>query len=124
MFTFGNCIAGDNLVMERSLGKTPTPEELKYRFNPGVRFYFNYIDLVGHPRFCSDGYHYCKVKDSIDLNDYMVVAIAPESTRVTLSKATDLKLRNRLSFINRDKYTDLNSWSQNACRTASEHKEK
>lgn len=111
-------------MMERSLGKTPTPEELKYRFNPGVRFYFNYIDLVGHPRFCSDGYHYCKVKDSIDLNDYMVVAIAPESTRVTLSKATDLKLRNRLSFINRDKYTDLNSWSQNACRTASEHKEK
>ena len=110
--------------MERSLGRTPTPEELNYKLNPGVRFYFNYIDLVGHPRFRSDGYHYCKVKGSIDLNDYMIVAIAPESARVALSKAIDLKLRNRLAFINQDEYSDLYSWSQNAYRTAKAYNQK
>jgi len=124
MFTFGNCIAGDNLVMERSLGRSATSKELKYNFNPGVRFYCNYLDLVDHPGFRSDGYHYCKIKDSIDINNYLVVAIAPESTKAALSKAISSSLKNRLIFINQSEYSNLYSWSQEAYRTAIEYKGK
>lgn len=124
MFTFGNCIAGDNLVMERSLGRSATAEELEYNFKPGVRFYFNYLDLVDHPGFRSDGYHYCKIKDSVDLNDYLMVVIAPESAKVALSKSIGSSLKNQLVFINQNEYSDLYSWSQKAYKKAIEYKGK
>ena len=40
MFAWGNCQAGDRLVMERSLGRFPNDDDLSIGFNPGVRFYF------------------------------------------------------------------------------------
>lgn len=121
MFTFGNCIAGDHLVMERALGRLPTQEELTEEFKPGVRFYFRYIDLVGHSGFCSDGYHFCKVKNMLELEPYLVVAIAPEASRTRSLAADSLRLRERLSFVDRSNYRDLWSWSHKAYEVAKEY---
>lgn len=38
MFSWGNCQAGDRLVMERILGRAPAADELGAGFTPGVRF--------------------------------------------------------------------------------------
>ena len=40
MFSWGNCQAGDRLVMERRLGRSPSPEEMGPGFIPRIRFYF------------------------------------------------------------------------------------
>lgn len=118
MLTFGNCTAGDNLVMERALGSAPTPMELDSQFCPGVRFYFRYKDLVGHPGFRSDGYHFCKIWDRIALEDYLAVAVAPESARSRLSRMADVELKKRLVFIDQTRYSDLGAWSHTAYETA------
>ncbi len=40
MFSWGNCQAGDRLVMERRLKRLPNEEDLSTYFSPGIRFYF------------------------------------------------------------------------------------
>lgn len=45
MFAWGNCQAGDRLVMERKLGRFPDDDDLSVHFMPGVRFYFRYGEL-------------------------------------------------------------------------------
>ena len=118
MFTFGNCIAGDRLVMERYLGRMPTPEELDGVFKPGVRFYFRYSDLVRHPGFRSDGYHYCKIKDGIRLDDNLLAIIAPESARIVLLKPAPVGLKERLIFVDETEYPDILNWSHHAYQLA------
>lgn len=120
MFTFGNCTAGDRLVMERALRAPPTHEELTKEFNPGVRFYFRYIDLVGHPRFCSDGYHYCKVKDMVELEPYLIVAIAAEDDRTRLLMKDSFIPKEHVLFVDSSSYKDLWSWSHKAYEVAKE----
>jgi hypothetical protein len=121
MFTFGNCTAGDNLVMERELGRLPTQKELTEMFRPGVRFYFRYADLVGHPGFCSDGHHFFKIKDSLEIDPYLVVVIAPVSATADLSGAVPTGLKGRLAFVDQTKYTNLQSWSHKAYEIASQY---
>ena len=36
MFSWGNCQAGDRLVMERTLGRFPNEDDLSVHFNPGA----------------------------------------------------------------------------------------
>ena len=50
MLAWGNCQAGDRLVMERKLGRFPNATDLSADFTPGIRFYFRYDDLVKHPQ--------------------------------------------------------------------------
>ena len=121
MFTFGNCTAGDRLVMERALGRFPTDEDLTEKFYPGVRFYFRYLDLVNHPRFCSDGYHYCKIKDKLDIKKYLVAVIAPKAAEPDLLKVISPKLKKYLIFMDHTRYNDLRLWSHNACEAAKEY---
>ena len=118
MFTFGNCTAGDNLVMERELGRLPTQKELTEMFRPGVRFYFRYADLSSHPRFCSDGYHSCKIKDSLEIEPYLVAIIAPVSATADLSGAVPPGLKGRLAFVEQTKYSNLQPWSHKAFQIA------
>ena len=40
MFAWGNCQAGDRLVMERKMKRFPTEADLSVDFTPGVRFFF------------------------------------------------------------------------------------
>ncbi len=109
--------------MERTLRTPPTHEELTEEFNPGVRFYFRYMDLVSHPRFCSDGYHYCKVKDLLELDPYLIVAIVPENSRSKLLVTDSFIPKERISFVDRGNYRDLWSWSHKAYEIAKEHEE-
>jgi hypothetical protein len=121
MFTFGNCTAGDRLVMERVLSRVPSPEELDEKFKPGVRFYFRHKDLIRHPRFCSDGYHYCKIRDSIDLDDRVIAIIAPGSAWDILRKEVSPKVKERLLFVDETGYTDILSWSHKAYKLAEKY---
>ena len=121
MFTFGNCTAGDRLVMERALGRSPSSEELNEEFKPGVRFYFSYDDLVRHPGFRSDGYHYCKIRDSIDLDNRVIIIIAPVSARDILLKDVRPGLEERLIFVDETVYPDIRSWSQWAYKLAEKY---
>lgn len=57
MFSWGNCQAGDRLVMERKLGRSPSSDEMSAGFTPGVRFYFKYDDLDKHPQAIHDGFY-------------------------------------------------------------------
>ena len=82
MFAWGNCIAGDRLVMERTLGRNPNEDDLAgINFNPGVRFYFRYEDIIKHPGFVFDGSHPAKVKDELVLSDYLYACVIPEKHR-------------------------------------------
>jgi hypothetical protein len=121
MFTFGNCTSGDRLVMERSLGRSPSPKELNEEFKPGIRFYFRYKDLLRHPGFRSDGYHYCKIKDSIDLDDRVIVIIAPESARDLLQKEVTPEIKEKLMFVDETGYPDILSWSHQAYKLAEKY---
>ena len=55
MFAWGNCQAGDRLVMERKLGRFPDENDLNRGFEPGVRFFFRYKDIISHPNAVFDG---------------------------------------------------------------------
>ena len=67
MLSWGNCQAGDRLVMERKNTRMPTEEDLNSKFTPGVRFYFVYEDLIKHSKATFDGYHPLKIKDELSL---------------------------------------------------------
>jgi hypothetical protein len=122
MFTFGNCIAGDRLLLERKLGRAPTDTELAKELHPGVRFYFSYADLVKHPGFCSDGYHFCKVKDRLEIEPYLIAAVAPYATANHLSRVAPHNLRKRLIFIEHTEHIDLWAWSHMAYETAKHYR--
>lgn len=122
MFTFGNCTAGDRLVMERTLGRFPTDMDLIENFYPGVRFYFRYKELVDHPGFCSDGYHYCKIKNKLDIKQYLIAVIAPRAAEPDLLKVTSPKLKKYLMFLDHTKYSDLWLWSHRAYELAESKK--
>ena len=78
MFSWGNCQAGDRLVMERKLKRFPTEEDLSVNFTPGVRFYFRYDELDKNPKACHDGFLPIKVEDEVNLNDYVFAIIIPK----------------------------------------------
>ncbi len=118
MFTFGNCIAGDRLLLERNLGRAPTDTELAEELRPGVRFYFSYADLVEHPGFFSDGYHFCKVKDKLEIEPYLIVAVALSATASRLSRVTPQNLIKRMIFIEQAEHIDLWDWSHAAYEAA------
>ena len=81
MFGWGNCQAGDRLVMERnligSLNYEAFTEALEKNLIPGVRFYFKYENIVRHPGYVFDGYHPAKVKDELKLSDCLYACIIP-----------------------------------------------
>ncbi len=62
MFAWGNCQAGDRLVMERALGRFPDENDLSINFEPGVRFFFRYDTLSVHPNVTFEGVLPFKIK--------------------------------------------------------------
>ena len=109
-FSFGNCITGDRLVMERMLGKNPSEEHLKDSFYPGISYYFDYQKLLSHPDYCNDGYHPCKIKDSLSLNDYLHAIIIPKKEEKSLRPIISTDLINRTIFMDNTGH-DLWSWT-------------
>ena len=111
MFAWGNCQAGDRLVMERKLGRFPNDEDLSTGFTPGVRFFFRYHDLVRHPDAVFDGVLPLKVKNEVKLKEWLWVIIAPETYREAIEPHIMQELHGKVFFIN-SKGKDIWKWSE------------
>lgn len=115
MFAWGNCQAGDRLVMERSLGRFPDKNDLSIGFHPGVRFYFQYDKLLTHPNAICDGVLPMKVKDEIVLNDWVYKIVIPAELRSTLASYVPDRLLSKAIYVEND-CTDIWDWSEKVYR--------
>ena len=111
MFTWGNCQAGDRLVMERKLGRFPNDEDLSIGFTPGVRFYFRYETLLTHPNVVIDGVLPVKVKDEVVLKDYVHAILVPACEKARFEGAVPDDLTNRVYYLEND-CKDIWEWSE------------
>lgn len=111
MFTWGNCQAGDRLVMERKLKRSPTPEEMGVGFTPGVRFYFRYEDLERHPQKVHDGFLPIKVKNEVKLADYVYRIIIPSEYKEQLIEMIPDNLIDKAFCLSHEKL-DVWQWSE------------
>ena len=111
MFSWGNCQAGDRLVMERKLGRSPSSDEMSAGFTPGVRFYFKYDDLDKHPQAIHDGFLPIKVKDEVKLADYVYMIVVPFEYKEQIMKVMPECLVDRVCCLSHDKL-DVWQWSE------------
>lgn len=111
MFSWGNCQAGDRLVMERKLKRSPTPEEMGVGFTPGVRFYFRYEDLERHPQKVHDGFLPIKVKNEVKLADYVYRIIIPSEYKEQLIEMIPDNLIDKAFCLSHEKL-DVWQWSE------------
>ena len=112
MLSWGNCQAGDRLVMERKLGRFPNEQDLSKDLTPGVRFYFRYEDLAKHPGRVFDGVLPMKIRDEIVLKDQLFAMVVPVG--VELDVPDDLK--DRTIYVEND-CRDIWEWSEKVYQT-------
>lgn len=110
MLAWGNCQAGDRLVMERLLGRNPNTDDLSTGFQPGVRFFFQYDSLTQNPNAVFDGYHPVKVKDCINLNEYLLACVIPENLKREFSSIVPSELEIRVYYLEND-CSDIWQWT-------------
>ena len=115
MLAWGNCQAGDRLVMERSLGHFPTEQDLSIHFKPGVRFYFQYEKLLSHPNAVCDGVLPMKVKDEILLRDWVYRIVIPRKMQSILAPHIPPDLEDKIIYIEND-CKDIWDWSEKVYR--------
>ena len=111
MLSWGNCQAGDRLVMERKLEREPNEEDLNKGFTPGVRFFFKYDELVKHPNAVFDGYHPLKIKDELTLTDNVFAIIIPELYRDKFESILTEHIKDRVYYIDSNN-KDIWEWSE------------
>lgn len=111
MFAWGNCQAGDRLVMERKLNRFPNDDDLSVAFTPGVRFFFRYDKLIKHPKVVFEGVLPLKVKDEVELKEWVNAIIIPEEHRQTTEPYLSKELKSRVHFIKND-CKDIWEWSE------------
>lgn len=113
MFAWGNCQAGDRLVMERLLRRAPTPEEMGPGFIPGVRFYCRYAHLDRHPCRVHDGILPIKVRDRVSLEENVFAILVPEMHRQAVTPYLNSALAPRAHFLE-SAGLDVWAWSEKA----------
>ena len=111
MFAWGNCQAGDRLVNERMLGRSPTEEELGAGFTPGVRFFFRYDTLAKHPNAVFDGVLPMKVRDEVNLREYVYAIAASTQHRKLLESHIPAALRNKVYYFDTEE-KNIWQWSE------------
>lgn len=111
MFAWGNCQAGDRLVMERKLRRFPNEQDLSVGFTPGVRFFFRYDDLIRHPAATFDGVLPVKVKDEVVLQDWLYAAVVPAAEREAIQPCVPEELAERMFYLEND-CPDIWAWSE------------
>lgn len=111
MFAWGNCQAGDRLVMERKLGRFPDEKDLSKDFTPGIRFYFKYDELIKHPGAVCDGVLPMKVKDEVVLTDWVYAIVVPEELRSRVEGNVPGNLAEKVVYIEND-CKDIWDWSE------------
>jgi len=111
MFSWGNCQAGDRLVMERSLKRLPNEEDLSTYFSPGIRFYFIYDEIIKHPSAVFDGVLPIKIKDELDIKKWLFAAVVPAEYKDRIMNIIPEELRDRILYIEND-CKDIWDWSE------------
>ena len=111
MFAWGNCQAGDRLVMERKLGRFPNEEDLSKDFSPGVRFFFRYEDLAQHPDATFDGVLPLKVRNRVVLQDWILAIIVPMDYKPVFEVHIPKELKSKVYYLQND-CTDIWEWSE------------
>lgn len=111
MFAWGNCQAGDRLVMERALNRFPNEDDLSVYFTPGVRFYFKYDELIKHPKVTFDGVLPLKVKDEINLSDWVHRIVIPTELKSKIEDSIPVALKDKIIYIEND-CKDIWDWSE------------
>ena len=120
MLSWGNCQAGDRLVMERALGHFPNETDLSTHFQPGVRFYFRYAQLIKHPNALCDGVLPMKVKDEILLKDWVCKIVIPTKVKEKLESHIPCVLKDRVIYVEND-CKDIWDWSEKVYRVIESH---
>lgn len=111
MFAWGNCQAGDRLVMERKLGRFPNENDLSQDFTPGVRFFFRYDKLIHHPNVTFEGVLPFKIKNEVILKDWILAIIAPTVYSYILEPHIPEYLKSNVHFLQND-CNDIWEWSE------------
>lgn len=111
MFSWGNCQAGDRLVMERKMNRLPTEEDLSINFTPGIRFYFEYEKLDMHPNSIHDGFLPMKVRDEVYLADYVYAIIIPAEYKDNIANIIPANLKDKVYYIENN-CKDIWNWSE------------
>ena len=104
MFAWGNCSAGDRLVMERSIDIDPDnfhifEEALENSLAPGARFYFKYENIVKHPGYVFDGYHPAKIKDELTFADCLYACVIPQQYKSRFEGLLPPEIADRIHFL-------------------------
>ena len=121
MLAWGNCQAGDRLVMERDLERFPTEEDLSINFNPGIRFYFKYDELIKHPFAICDGFLPMKVKDEIELKDWVYKIVIPTKIKTEVENFIPENLLNKVIYIENN-CKDIWEWTEKVFNTIKQEK--
>lgn len=111
MFAWGNCQAGDRLVMERKLGRFPDEKDLSEGFTPGVRFFFRYEKLTSHPKAVFEGVLPLKIRDEVILEDWAAAIIVPDIHQKQIEPYIPKELSSRVHFLQND-CKDIWEWSE------------
>lgn len=111
MFAWGNCQAGDRLVMERKLGRFPNDEDLSKWFTPGVRFFFSYDKLIQHPDATFEGVLPLKVKNRIVLKDWVWAIVVPTNYKSAFEAHVPSDLKSKVHYLKND-CADIWEWSE------------
>lgn len=111
MFAWGNCQAGDRLVMERKLGRFPDENDLSMGFTPGVRFFFRYNDIIRHPNATFDGVLPLKIRDEVILKDWVYAIIVPTIHQKIIAQHIPEDIREKVYFVENDG-RDIWDWSE------------
>ncbi len=99
----------------RSIGNFPDEEDLSVRFNPGVRFYFQYDQLIKHPNAVCDGVLPMKVKDEIILKDWVYKIVIPMELKEEVESHIPYELKDRAIYVEQD-CKDIWDWSEKVYR--------
>jgi len=121
MFAWGNCQAGDRLVMERKLGRFPDENDLSKGFTPGVRFFFDYSKISEHPNAVFEGVLPLKIKDEVVLKDWILAIIIPQANKRLFEGIIPEELLNKVHYIEND-CRDIWEWSEKVYELAKKYK--
>ncbi len=111
MFAWGNCQAGDRLVMERSLGRFPNEFDLGEGFTPGVRFFFRYGEIIKHPDAVFEGVLPLKIRNEVVLVDWASAVVVPVQYQKIIQPIVPDKLRSRVYYL-QSEGCDIWEWSE------------
>ncbi|GHV14134.1 hypothetical protein FACS1894219_09840 [Clostridia bacterium] len=85
MFGWGDSEVGDYVVISENSDCEKGDEFFAQGTCAGVRFYFQYADLLRHPGCAFDGYHPLKIQEKIVLSEYLYACIVPEQYKGELN---------------------------------------